>query len=348
MGDIRVNEVPGLSALHVLFQRQHNRLAKELVALLPSVLSSSPAAVDEWVFQTARSILAAQMQHITYTLWLPLVLGRSTIQRQRLDDVLVTYDDNMDPAIANVFATAAFRFGHSLVPDFLKYGDEHVPLHQTFANPKFVRKDLEKVLEGLLATRAQSLDAFFVSTLRNRLFESIPRQGLDLVALNIQRGRDHGLPPYNVWRQFCGLPPLTGFDPVALGEASASLREVYMSVDDIDLFTGGIAEPPLEGALVGPTFACIIGRQFFDLKFGDRFFYQTPGVFTPDQLHFIQGSTLAAMMCANTAIKAVQRNPFVKESDENPRLPCSQLPTSLSLDAWRQDVNRMVQRLTRN
>ena len=48
------------------------------------------------------------------------------------------------------------------------------------------------------------------------------------------------------------------------------------TMDDVDLFTGGISERPLAGSMVGPTFACILSRQFKNLKFGDRFWYESP------------------------------------------------------------------------
>lgn len=51
------------------------------------------------------------------------------------------------------------------------------------------------------------------------------------------------------------------------------LKQIYRSVDDVDLFVGGMLETPVNDALVGPTFVCIIGDQFVRLKKADRFFY---------------------------------------------------------------------------
>ena len=47
--------------------------------------------------------------------------------------------------------------------------------------------------------------------LTNRLFQGNESHGMDLVALNVQRGRDHGLPPYLEWRKICGLPKITSW-----------------------------------------------------------------------------------------------------------------------------------------
>ena len=59
-------------------------------------------------------------------------------------------------------------------------------------------------------------------------------------------------------------------------------------MDDVDLFTGGLAELPSEGSVVGPTFACLLGIQFAKLRQGDRFWYENdlpPSSFTAGKLY---------------------------------------------------------------
>jgi peroxidase len=117
--------------------------------------------------------------------------------------------------------------------------------------------------------------------------------GLDLVSLNIQRGRDHGLPAYPEWREYCGgYKPKTfeELEPIMDSETVERLRSMYDSVDDIDPYTGLVSETPVTSSgILGPTATCVIAEQFLRLKKGDRFWYETPQApqaFTPgNQYH---------------------------------------------------------------
>jgi peroxidase len=116
-GDSRSNEHPGLTAYHTVWVREHNRLAGELAYL-------NPHWGDERLYQEARRILVAEMQHITYNEWLPIVLG--TDYMDQLDILPVThghsnkYSATVNPTILNSFATAAFRFGHTLIQGMME------------------------------------------------------------------------------------------------------------------------------------------------------------------------------------------------------------------------------------
>ena len=72
-------------------------------------------------------------------------------------------------------------------------------------------------------------------------------------------------PGYTQWRKFCGLPDVkawSDFHDVMSPGSIETLRQAYEDhIEDIDLFTGGLAEVPTKGAVVGPTFAFLIGRQ---------------------------------------------------------------------------------------
>ena len=141
------------------------------------------------------------------------------------------------------------------------------------------------------------------------------------MALNIQRGREHGIPSYNAFRQLCGLPKAVTFDDLSSemdAPAIASLQMAYESVDDVDLYIGGLSELPALGAVVGPIAQCIIGEQFLRLKKGDRFFYENGNrstSFTYSQLTAIRSASLARIICDNNdgAIGTMQplafRNP---------------------------------------
>jgi len=54
----------------------------------------------------------------------------------------------------------------------------------------------------------------------------------------------------------------------------------FRHVDDVDLYVGGLAENPVEGGALGPTFACLFAYQFRDLRKGDRFWFENPGQFS--------------------------------------------------------------------
>lgn len=105
------------------------------------------------------------------------------------------------------------------------------------------------------------------------------------------------------------------------------LRALYLSVDDLDLFTGGLSEKPVRGGIVGPTFACIIAQQFANIRKGDRFWYENGGYessFTPAQLQQIRRVTLANVLCVTLdEIETIQPFAFLTaEETRNKRMAC--------------------------
>jgi len=166
---------------------------------------------------------------------------------------------------------------------------------------------------------------------------------MDLASLNIQRGRDHGLPPYVRWREPCSLSPIKTFedlDKVMLPSITRKFKSLYSSVEDIDLFSAGLAEKSMVGGLVGPTFACIIAQQFSNLRRGDRFWYEnsnSESSFTAGQLQQIRQVTLAQVLC-RTIDGIVTIQPFVfltTDTLKNQRLFCDDPAIGhLNLELW--------------
>ncbi|XP_046565033.1 peroxidase-like [Haliotis rubra] len=90
---------------------------------------------------------------------------------------------------------------------------------------------------------------------------------------------------------------------------------MYASVDDIDLYSGGIAEAPFSGAAVGITYICLTGEQFKKLRDGDRFWFESTDSdtgFTSDQITQLKRASLARIICNNADnISTIQRQAFI-------------------------------------
>ena len=174
------------------------------------------------------------------------------------------------------------------------------------------------MLRGLAYNVAQEIDVFVIDDLRNFLFGAPGSGGFDLPSLNIQRGRDHGLPSYNEARRRMGLKTVTSFAELSSNpEVQARLRSVYDSVEDIDLWVGGLAEDHVPGALVGETVHTVLKDQFERLRDGDRFWYQ---ISVPrDLLKEVEKQTLATIIRRNSEIDREIQDDVFFVSDKNHR-----------------------------
>ena len=170
----------------------------------------TPASTATTLYQTARAIVTAEIANVTYNEFLPHLLG------DLAPGAWQGYDPTVDPRMAVEFAGAAYRFGHSTVsPRHREAGRVRRcrMASPTLRDAFFQSPDLfaadggaDGMLRHLSADLAQAMDARLVPDLRNFLFD--PPVGIDLAAINIQRGRDLGLPHLNEMREALHLDAL--------------------------------------------------------------------------------------------------------------------------------------------
>ena len=179
-----------------------------------------------------------------------------------------------------------------------------------FTTTPITTNGIDPIVRGLLAQQAQEIDSHVVDELRNFLFGPPGSGGQDLVSLNIQRGRDRGLPSYTQARLDFGLSPITSFSQITSDVAAQQmLQSVYGTVDKIDVWAGGIAEDHAAGALVGPLFQKIIADQFTRTRNADRFWYENSR-FTATELTAIRTTTFADLIARNTGLTNLPTNVF--------------------------------------
>jgi peroxidase len=324
-GDVRGNENIELTALQTLFVRNHNLIANQLH-------QEHPGWSDEQLYQEARKINIAEYQYITYTQYLPDLLGPNALPAYR------GYNPNVDASIATEFSTVAFRFGHSLLSgDIERHGNDgqdinvtggaDIDLAEDFFDPNLLdptgavdpltgqgSSDIGPILKANADGNSQAMDLLAIDEVRNLLFANggLQDNGQDLMARDVERARDNGIGTYNQVRVAYGLQAVTSFSQITSNVAvQRALKAAYGSVNNIDPFEGGLAEDHAPGSDMGPLFTKILVDQFTRLRSGDRFFYLNEQWNFDEQNIFRQGNTLAEVIEANTDITNLQNDVFV-------------------------------------
>ena len=259
-GDVRALEMPGLASMHTLFVREHNRLCDV-------IKSVEPSWDDETIYQNARRILIAEYQSITYGGYLPQVLGEKNLGKNKLSRSS-DYVDNENPGMTNEFATASYRFGHSMIQGLIKtfFTDNSGQEGEYFLSEHYFNIDtylqyMDNIIMGLITQPAQAPDKEITSETTNLLFpEEGASFGTDLAARNIQRARDHGIPGFCCYYQLyddpnhdCNEGWNRRYHDISQ-ENWDLLQTIYETPNDIDLFTGALAQASYNGGLSGKVF----------------------------------------------------------------------------------------------
>lgn len=272
-GDARVNEHPLLICFHTLFSREHNRQA----AL---IRKEFPIWSDTRVFNVARERNIALYQYIVYHEMLPAFLGGGENGRRMPVKYSQTNSRRLDPKVSVEFSTAAFRVGHGMANGVLSIGAKSVDLRHVFFQPAKVFRTRGGVKRHLLETFIRPVlpaGMHVAPALRNGLFDRANKQrgkgqvAFDLVANNIQRGRDHGLPSFNAMRAKLGLRKYKTFYGLCGNTVIARrMRKVYGKVERVELWPGVIVERKGRGEVMGETARRMWRREFERVAAGDR------------------------------------------------------------------------------
>lgn len=340
-GDALANISPFLQILQTLFVREHNRLVDKFKSIFTD---------EETLFQETRRVTVAMMQHIIYSEYLPSILGKCMSKDLTVPSNYYQYDSTLDASTTKEFVTGAFRFGHSQPIDFGSLGKiPHViPFGQLYTLKPYQTSGpniIDLASEALFNDRAKETDNYYNDQMVNQFkFSNFPPMG-NFPAIDVQRGRLHGIAPYLDIRKFLQLSvPKTysELSSIIPQDVVEKLQELYgdTGLVNLDMFLAGLAEIKIsncKGTLFGYTFQKIIEDQFRKAKLGDRFWYEQlgePWSFTKEQLKEIRKTSLSGLTCRNTNLMSAPANAFYVSTIKVPCLLLSSL-TDINAKYWK-------------
>lgn len=202
---IRGNQHTALVALENLFIRRHNQHALALSKI-------NPHWSDERLYLEARRLLIAEYNHITFSEYLPSLLDDEILNFFNLlplENGFSRYDPKAEVSTLLEWVTAAGRYGHSQVSTAFYVKNEKSNFSYNLRDHYFEMSLIHTgytdwIINGLLSVTSEKVDSYFVIDVKDHLYHGQGRKaGLDLIGLNIMRGRDHGIPGYIYFLDFC-------------------------------------------------------------------------------------------------------------------------------------------------
>ena len=321
-GDIRANENLLLTSLQTVFMREHNRLVDRIATLKPGLTAQEQ-------YNLARKLVGAELQAITYNEFLPALMGSNAPTSQAY-----VYRPDEDGSITNSFSHAVYRFGHSAVGDSLLLANNNsqstgsMTFGSAFFNPNQITNNptlIDQVLMGASLQKSQEIDLKIADSVRNVMFGPPGSGGTDLMAMDIQRGRDHGIVDYNELRVAYELPLLTSFNQLPTDATTRNaLKTLYANnINNVDAIVAALAETHVSGSSLGPTTMAILANQFERSRDGDKFFYNADynglyvgGVLKSDVAAILNLNTvkLADVIKWNTGLTNISSNLFFAQT----------------------------------
>jgi len=307
-GDVRANENPLLASLHTLFVREHNRQC-DLIS------SKNPNWTDEEIYQYARKIVGGFIQQILFYEWLPSVGVKLPVYSG--------YKAQVNPMVSNEFTGAGFRLGHTLLSGKIRrlntdgtpfQNSTDLRLRDVFFKVSAVREagGIEPFLQGMGTQVQQRFDSKVVDDIRNFLFGKPGQGGFDLAAINIQRGRERGLPGVNDVRKVLNLPAYKTIGEINPDNITLTrkLESLYRDIESVDLWVALLSEKKMDGTIFGETMFHFLTYTFTNVRDGDRFYFEIDPVLNEEDKKLIREVKFNHLVLSNTRINKMQSQVF--------------------------------------
>lgn len=367
-GDIRGAFYPTLSLWHSIFIRLHNQLADGLAAV-------NPHWFDNRLFEEARRLCTAIYHNVVFNEWLPPYIGCEVAKRRHVSSTCRTYyDERVNGASMQEFSTGVFRVFHANTPNDICLYDKayalrlRLPLNESIHGPGILEQEYEGVMRGFF-TDPIALNGYpdnvsrilymlyfsdcntpltnqRTAKVRNTVFNNVNAGGIamDMCAVDILRGRDHGIAAYYVyleryWREFGDARSVNDWSDLECifsAQSIERMRAVYETVHDVDLLVGLLLEQK-RGTLLGPVGVWLMEEQFYRYKFGNRFHYShANGAYpmTDAQVQAVTRMGFAEVLCWCSEIEAVPQRVFEVLGARNHLQKCSGYV--LDVELWRE------------